>query len=48
MPRIMENYLPKLEKYLPVTFPKYMSTPERERIIISLLEKWKEEQDNKG
>lgn len=28
-------------------FPKYMSTPERERIIISLLEKWKEEQDNK-
>lgn len=24
-----------------------MSTPERERIIISLLEKWKEEQDSK-
>ena len=23
-------------------FPKYMSTPERERIIISLLEKWRE------
>ena len=33
----------KLNQY----FPKYMSTPERERIIISLLEKWKEEQDNK-
>ena len=29
-------------------FPKYMSTPERERIIISLLEKWKEQQDNKN
>lgn len=26
-------------------FPKYMSTPEREKIIISLLEKWKEEQE---
>ena len=33
----------KLNQY----FPKYMSTPERERIIISLLERWKEEQDNK-
>lgn len=33
----------KLNQY----FPKYMSTPERERIIISLLEKWREEQDNK-
>ena len=33
----------KLNQY----FPKYMSTPERERIITSLLEKWKEEQDNK-
>lgn len=31
----------KLNQY----FPKYMSTPERERIIISLLEKWKAEQD---
>ena len=30
----------KLNQY----FPKYMSTPERERIIISLLEKWKDEQ----
>ncbi len=29
----------KLNQY----FPKYMSTPERERIIISLLEKCKEE-----
>ena len=34
----------KLNQY----FPKYMSTPERERIIISLLEKWKEQQDNKN
>ncbi len=33
----------KLNQY----FPKYMSTPERERIIISLLERWREEQDNK-
>ena len=33
----------KLNQY----FPKYMSTPERERVIISLLGKWKEEQDNK-
>ncbi len=31
----------RLNKY----FPKYMSTPERERIIVSLLEKWKEEQE---
>ena len=31
----------KLNQY----FPKYMSTPERERIIVSLLEKWKEEQE---
>ena len=29
----------KLNQY----FPKYMSTPERERVIIELLEKWKEE-----
>ncbi len=28
-------------------FPKYMSTPERERVIITLLGKWKEEHDNK-
>ena len=33
----------KLNQY----FPKYMSTPERERIIISLLERWKQEQENK-
>ncbi len=32
----------RLNKY----FPKYMSTPERERIIVSLLEKWKEEQES--
>ncbi len=31
----------KLDQY----FPKYMSTPERERVMISLLEKWKEEFD---
>jgi len=32
----------KLNQY----FPKYMSTPERERIIVSLLEKWKKEQES--
>ena len=32
----------RLNKY----FPKYMTNPERERIIVSLLEKWKEEQES--
>ena len=31
----------KLNQY----FPRYMTNPERERIIIELLEKWKEEQE---
>lgn len=31
----------RLNKY----FPKYMTNPERERVIIELLEKWKEEQE---
>ncbi len=33
------------QRRLNMYFPKYMSNPERERIIIELLEKWKEEQE---
>ena len=42
-PQTIPSKITFTERKLNQYFPKYLTTPERERIIISLLEKWKEE-----